>query len=102
MRMEIKVVSTLESRNASGLHNERTMELRRDAYAVGLIVEMENLWRVLRELAAIKGWIPTLYFRTLDDSRSIALREPAFDASERAERDRATTVLEALRKLSHG
>lgn len=100
MRAEIKIVSTLESVSGDKRTIERTMELRRDANAPGLIFEMENLWRVLRELAEIKGWIPTLYFRSLDESRSVAMREPPFDGRELPDRDRATSVFEALRKLT--
>lgn len=97
--LAIEVIATLASDTNGVLATEQRMTLHLNLGTPGVTFELENLWRVLRDLGSIKGWIPTLCIRC-DGSRSVSLRVPPFAASELPDRERATTVLEALRKIA--
>lgn len=99
---EIRIIATLERRDGDALTTVQTTEIRRAPNRMGVMLELQDFWQVTRTLATIRQCIPTIYFCSHDRSRCVAMRDPPFEPHELPERDRATTILEALRKLTHG
>lgn len=97
---EIEIVGTLEKRSGSTVAKIHEHKIRRSPHAAGLLLELEDYWRVMRQLAEHRQCMPALYFYSHDRARCVAIRIPAFEPSERRERDCAKSIIEALRKLS--
>src|ERR1043165_2207937 len=96
----LRIIATLEQKTENGTTTTEHAPLSFESHDAGLVATLENYWRVVRELAAVRACVPTLYVCNADRSRSIALRVPPFESSERAEHERARTIYEALVKLS--
>jgi hypothetical protein len=93
----LEILGTLESQ--IGVNHSRLV-LMRDLHDIGLIYELNALWRVLVTRADLHQWIATLTL-TRERSRSIALRySPLPDASEpeRARERDLIAVLVTLRR----
>lgn len=96
----LRIFATLEQKTDKGSKTTEHAPLSFESHDAGLVATLENYWRVVRELAAVRSCVPTLYVCNADRSRSIALRVPPFKSSERGEHERARTIYEALVKLS--
>lgn len=93
-----RIVATVETRNGAEL---RHTEIRRSILEAGLIADLDRFWRIARELAEINGAIARLRFYREGRAEPVCMRDPPFEpGDDTAERDRAGTMLEALRKLT--
>src|ERR1043165_358316 len=92
-----RIVAPVERRDGNEIrHNE----IRRSVFERDLIADLDNFWRVTRELAQINGAIARLRIYRDGRAEPVSLRDPPFDPGELPERDRAVTMLEALRKVN--
>jgi hypothetical protein len=64
-----------------------------------MIVELADLWRVLRARAQLHHWTATLTLHNPARGRTVSMRDPPFEPGELRAYDRASHVLEALRKV---
>lgn len=96
----IRIYVTLERQTENGTEHETHADMTRDTIDAGLIADLENFWRVVRKVAAIRNWTPTMHVCSDDRSHSVALRDPPFKPIERAQATRAETIYEALCKLT--
>lgn len=96
----IRIYVTLERQAPHGIEREEHASLTRETNNAGLISDLENFWRVVRTVASIRGWTPTLHVCSDDRSRCVALRDPPFAPSERAESEQARSIFDALCKLT--
>lgn len=95
---EFRIIATVESSEGNEIrHNE----IRRSIFDADLVSDLDRFWRITRELAEINHAIARLRFYRDGRARPVCMREPAIDPSELAEHDRAASILEALRKLTH-
>ena len=95
---DFRIVATVETSNGSEIrHNE----IRRSIFERDLIADLDRFWRITCELAEINGAIARLRIYRTGRAEPVSMRVPAFADHELAERDRANTILEALRKLTH-
>lgn len=93
-----RIVATVETRNGDEL---RHTEIRRSIFDANLIADLDRFWAIARELAAIHGAIARLRFYRDGRAEPVCMRDPSFEPNDAtAERDRAATMLEALRKLT--
>ena len=93
-----RIVATVERSDGSEIrHNE----IRRSMFDRDLVSDLDNFWRVTRELAEINGAVARLRLYRDGRAEPVSMRDPPFDASELPEADRAASMLEALRKLAH-
>jgi hypothetical protein len=93
-----RVIATVEARNGAEL---RHTEIRRSIFDPDLISDLDRFWRIARELAAIHGAIARLRFYRDGRAEPVCMRDPPFEPNDAtAERDRAATMLEAIRKLT--
>lgn len=96
----IRIHVTLERQAPHGIEREEHATLTRDTCNAGLISDLENFWRVVRTVASIRGWTPTLHVCSEDRSRCVALRDPPFTPSEHADSEHARSIFDALCKLT--
>lgn len=97
-RREYRIVATVENQNGDEIrHNE----IRRSIFERDLVADLDRFWRITRELAEINGAIARLRLYREGRAQPVSLRDPPFEPHELAERDRAETILEALRKVAH-
>ena len=97
----LDVIGTLDNR--IGVNQSRVL-LARDLNDIGLIYELNALWRVLVMRADLHSWIATLTLSDREHARSIAVRYSPFPSGEpEPEREpaceRAPDVFAALRAL---
>lgn len=99
-RLEFRVTAIVETESGEII---RENTIHRSMFDQGVIADVERFWEITRELAKINGSaIAKLAITSHDGSRSVALRDPAFDPPpDSRDRKRATTIFEALRKLTH-
>lgn len=93
-----RIIATVETRDGDEI---RHTEIRRSIFDPDLITDLERFWRIARELAAIHGAIARLRLYRDGRAEPVSMRDPPFQPNEVAERDRAESMLEALRKLTH-
>lgn len=65
-----------------------------------LVADLDRFWRVTCELAEINQAIPVLQFFAAERARPVCMRVPPFEPHELPDPERATTILEALRKMA--
>jgi hypothetical protein len=93
-----RIVATVETRDGSEIrHNE----IRRSFFDRDLVADLDRFWRITRELAEINHAIARLRIYRDGRAQPVSMRDPPFDPSELPEADRAVTMLEALRKVTH-
>jgi hypothetical protein len=95
----IEILGTLDSQ--IGVNHSRLV-LVRDLNEIGLIYELNALWRVLMQRADLHRWIATLTLIRAEPERSIAVRYSPFPPSEREPAcacERAPDVFAALSAL---
>lgn len=99
-RLEFRVLAIIEDRESGA--RIRESEIRRSMFDAGLVADLERYWRITRELATINDHaIAKLTLTSHDGARSVMLRDPPFDtAPDASDPTRATTIFEALRKLT--
>lgn len=96
-RLEFKVISVVENRHTG--ETIRRNEIRRSFLDHDLEADLDNFWRITRELANLNDAIAKLCLVSHDGARSIWLRDPPL-ASDAKDRETATTIKEALFKLN--
>jgi hypothetical protein len=96
---DIQIVATLDRRDGPEPRRVSHLELTRSIFQPNMIVELDDLWRVLRARAHLHRWIATLTLHNPARARTVSMRDPPFDPSELRADDRASHVLEALRKV---
>lgn len=67
----LEILGTLDG--PTGVNHSR-LSLARELYEIGLIYELNELWRVLRARADLHSWIATLTLSRTEPKRSIAVR----------------------------
>jgi hypothetical protein len=96
----LDVIGTLDNR--IGINQSRVL-LARDLNDIGLIYELNALWRVLVMRADLHSWIATLTLTDREHARSIAVCYSPFPEPEPPEHapacERAPDVFAALRGL---
>ena len=82
----LEILGTLDSRIGT---NQSRLFLVRDTSDIGLILELTELWRVLRDRADLHQWIATLLLTRFDPerTRSIALFYSPFPRAETREQE---------------
>jgi hypothetical protein len=97
---DYRIVATVEKSDG---HEVRHTEIRRSIFEPGLVDDLDRFWSLTRRLAGFagEGAIARLQLYREGRERPVCMRDPPFDASELPDRDRAASVLEALRKLTH-
>jgi hypothetical protein len=78
----LDILGTLDGR--SGVNHSRLL-LVRELYEIGLIYELNALWRVLMQRADLHKWIATLMLTRHAPDRSIAVRYSPFLPSDEPE-----------------
>lgn len=99
-RLEFCVTAIVETESGEKI---RENTIHRSMFDQGLIADLERFWEITRELAKIHtGAIAKLSLTSHDGARSVALRDPPFDPPpDSRDQKRATTIFEALRKITH-
>lgn len=98
-RLEFRVTAIVETESGEPL---RENTIHRSMFDQGLIADLERFWDITRELAKINSAIAKLSITSHDGGRSVALRDPPFDPPpDSRDQKRATTIFEALRKITH-
>lgn len=97
---KLDILGTLDGR--SGVNHSR-LTLVRDMHEIGLIYELNALWRVLTQRADLHHWIATLTLTRAEPERSIAVRYSPFPPSDEPEPacscERAPDLFAALSAL---
>jgi hypothetical protein len=96
---DIQIVATLDRRDGPEPRRVSHLELTRSIFQPNMIVELDDLWRVLRARAHLHRWIATLTLHNPARARTVSMRDPPFEAHELRPTDRASHILEALRKV---
>ena len=96
----LEILGTLDSR--IGVNHSRLV-LTRELNEIGLIYELNALWRVLVQRADLHQWIATLTLTRAEPARSIAVRYSPFPPSDEPEPacacERAPDLFAALSAL---
>jgi hypothetical protein len=95
-----RVVATVERRAGNKTEIIRTHTITRNMSDPDLIADLTRYWGVTCELADINHATPLLAFHRDDRARPVRLRVPPYKPDELPEDERATTILEALRKMT--
>lgn len=100
-RLEFRVISIIENRHTG--ETIRRHEIRRSFLDRDLESDLDNYWRITRDLAEINKAIAKLCLVSHDGARSIWLRDPPLaPLPDTKDRENAATIKEALFKLNNG
>lgn len=95
-----RVVATIERRAGNETEIIRTHTITRKMSDPDLIADLTRYWGVTCELADINHATPLLAFYGDERARPVRMRVPPYQPDELPDAERATTIMEAIRKMT--